>query len=1227
MPIVSAIVHLPRLRLSLRSFVTSLLCFAIVWTAQSHPGSSPRKETLQHRAANAAREMRHYRQRLAAVEKRARLANSLQAIPKVGVTLPDNLSSASALYFHDDMEGGVNGWSTTTLNGPGLWHQTTGDANSPTHSWWIGSEALGTYNTGARVNDALISPAVNLVGASGPITLLFTEEYVTEAGWDFCMVDVSSDGGTTWTALRGNYGDAPSGDSHGWQITTLDLSAYAGEQILVRYNFDTGDTLFNDFPGWWVDNVAIYDQGGMISGEVFFDTNTNGILDTGEPGLGDWLLTITGPITLTLRSSSNGQYSIPLPLGSYLVSEYVEAPWTQTAPPTTTWTADLTTPGQTVGGLDFGNHRPCSVISGLAFNDLDGNGVMNQGEPPLADAFFEMADSIGNSTYQLTNVAGQFSFLVFELGRYTVAEYTSSDWTSTVPGGDPPLYTIEVGRFDTTIGGLLFGSIQSPYTASIGGYVFNDVNHNGLHDEHEPMVGGRLMEVYGPVNVLAVSDSTGRFLFHGLPAGTYTVRFYASVEYYAWAQSFPESTYTVILGEGELRDSLLFGAYKLSLGAIRGVAFNDLNRNGIRDTLEPGLSNWEVVARGPEPVRVTTRTDDQGNYELGDLYAGMHTVEIRLPFKWVKTLPAADYSIALADQEIHDSVDFGAYALRPGSIAGAVFNDLNANGTRDPGEEGLSGYTARLTGSAAGTGVTDDSGHYSFSGLWSGVYRVLLDARSHWRQTYPPALRPHDLTLGNEEDNGTVDFGVAFDTAFSLSFRTFLPESIALARNRYGSRYPDYARPDKVDFSIWFVNRELASRVVNSMTITFYLPVRDSLVITPRASQVFNSTMKKVVITFEQPLDSGSTVAVQGIGLEKPSRTSAAKPQRASWIWGFTDGTYSRNKKYVDSSTNTPLLPLPNALDLIYSPLASGLKVGLGGPHSVVHINAKDVMKSLIDVHGMHLGPPRCLGRYSNSLLSMKRQIRYLTPTKGNNILFAEAVALQTNIRASDMGFAPGGFGDLIFDEGGGNPYNGKSIRFIASKLDEYMSSYKDSVGKTCCKMPATYETLDSMALYAMIRKIDSAFSGPIDTICFGGGLVLSPVRPLSDVPYLHLDSSFSNIGSQRVSRPAVMELPQRFILEQNYPNPFNPTTTIEFYLLQPSLVTLKLYNILGQEVATLIDKQSMDEGWNETEVSSDAFHLATGVYYYRLVAETLTDEDNPVSQTYTMVKKMMLMK
>lgn len=82
--------------------------------------------------------------------------------------------------------------------------------------------------------------------------------------------------------------------------------------------------------------------------------------------------------------------------------------------------------------------------------------------------------------------------------------------------------------------------------------------------------------------------------------------------------------------------------------------------------------------------------------------------------------------------------------------------------------------------------------------------------------------------------------------------------------------------------------------------------------------------------------------------------------------------------------------------------------------------------------------------------------------------------------------------------------------------------------------------------------------------------------------------------------------LPSRFELLQNYPNPFNPSTTIRFSI-PPSgnvdkgrIVSLRIYNLLGQEVATLVGEEL---GSGSYEVTFDATHLASGVYFCRLRA------------------------
>jgi hypothetical protein len=86
------------------------------------------------------------------------------------------------------------------------------------------------------------------------------------------------------------------------------------------------------------------------------------------------------------------------------------------------------------------------------------------------------------------------------------------------------------------------------------------------------------------------------------------------------------------------------------------------------------------------------------------------------------------------------------------------------------------------------------------------------------------------------------------------------------------------------------------------------------------------------------------------------------------------------------------------------------------------------------------------------------------------------------------------------------------------------------------------------------------------------------------------------------------------FALAEAYPNPFNPTTTIQFTLPATTNVTLKVYNMLGEEVATLINGVVMNEG--RQQVDFNASNLASGVYFYRIQAGN-----------YTAMKKVVLMK
>ncbi|MEJ2105140.1 MAG: T9SS type A sorting domain-containing protein, partial [Ignavibacteriaceae bacterium] len=103
--------------------------------------------------------------------------------------------------------------------------------------------------------------------------------------------------------------------------------------------------------------------------------------------------------------------------------------------------------------------------------------------------------------------------------------------------------------------------------------------------------------------------------------------------------------------------------------------------------------------------------------------------------------------------------------------------------------------------------------------------------------------------------------------------------------------------------------------------------------------------------------------------------------------------------------------------------------------------------------------------------------------------------------------------------------------------------------------------------------------------------------------------------GSFKYSGEVEVEInpPNQFILIQNYPNPFNPTTTINYQLAQTGFVTLKIYDILGKEVSTLVNEQKNQGRYS---VSFDASKLAGGVYIYQLRVNN-----------YVSSKKMLLLK
>jgi hypothetical protein len=106
-------------------------------------------------------------------------------------------------------------------------------------------------------------------------------------------------------------------------------------------------------------------------------------------------------------------------------------------------------------------------------------------------------------------------------------------------------------------------------------------------------------------------------------------------------------------------------------------------------------------------------------------------------------------------------------------------------------------------------------------------------------------------------------------------------------------------------------------------------------------------------------------------------------------------------------------------------------------------------------------------------------------------------------------------------------------------------------------------------------------------------------VTQLNADPYLALTAgAVTSVGDGGPS------MPTQFSLEQNYPNPFNPSTTIRYSIAAANQVTLRVYNVLGQAVGTLVNAWQPAGNYS---IRFDARNLPSGVYFYRLQSGNLT--------------------
>ena len=453
-------------------------------------------------------------------------------------------------------------------------------------------------------------------------------------------------------------------------------------------------------------NIPLGDVFGTISGRKFEDLDADGVREAGEPGLEDWTIYLDlndngelddgEPSDLT---SPFGQYRIEglLP-GVYTVREVQQDDWQASTPEGGSFEVALNV-NRIVNDLDFGNYHDGS-LSGIVFDDIDGDGAQDDGESGLAGVivYLELDGDEGLTAGDrdtTTDGDGQYGFDGLEPGAYTAIVINPDPEARrlTVPADGQRDADVVSGRDTDQVD---FGIAAF---AGIAGTKFEDVNGNGAFDAEEPRLEG--WTIYVDLNddgeldegePVSVTNSAGVFSFGKLVPGSYILR---EVLKEGWGRSVPEDQLEVSIASGHTVSDLEFGNFRLA--SIEGTKWEDSNGNGVRDEEDGGLSGWRIYidadgnAQFDDDERFAI-TDDDGRYLIDNLAAGEYTVREELQPEFDPSIPGGgSHVVTLASGQNATGVDFGNFELA--SIGGTKFEDLNGNGLHDPDEPVLAGWT------------------------------------------------------------------------------------------------------------------------------------------------------------------------------------------------------------------------------------------------------------------------------------------------------------------------------------------------------------------------------------------------------------------------------------------------------------------------------------------------------------------------------------------------------
>ena len=549
----------------------------------------------------------------------------------------------------------------------------------------------------------------------------------------------------------------------------------------------------------WNDHGYEYNFGelklGSISGNVYEDRNNNGIFDNGEMGIGNVTVELyewDGSDYVKIAETQTAED------GSYLFAKLnINKEYAVREKQPSSYDDGKDSIGS-LGGSIVNNDEIRAIpvqwndhgvnynfgelllgsISGNVYEDHNDDGVFDKDEIGIGAVTVELYQLVNGSYVKIaetqTAADGSYSFTSLNINeKYGVREIQPANYDD---GKD------SVGTLGGRVSNDYIDSIDVQWAdhgenynfgelklGSISGYVYNDANDNGIREPGEAPIPNVTVELYRLEGSEYVkidetkTDVNGFYKFDSLSIEqTYAVK---EIQPEDWDDG-KDSIGT--LG-GDVADDHLsnirvlweqhgkeynFGEL-VPPGSLSGYVYEDNNNNGKKDVDEDGIGNvvvqlYVVGGDGTASLVATQETNDEGYYEFNSLEPGRtYVIRETQPTKYydgkdaVGTIFGIEVGRLSANDEISDILlpqrgrgvhyDFGE--LKPGSISGYVYEDLNDNGIKESGEAGIPGTIVTLQILNEETGVYEDTGrvlatnaegYYIFNDLEpERIYRVV----------------------------------------------------------------------------------------------------------------------------------------------------------------------------------------------------------------------------------------------------------------------------------------------------------------------------------------------------------------------------------------------------------------------------------------------------------------------------------------------------------------------